>query len=402
MVARLDRQLRISNEVFSFKQLLDDPIAWLPLISTCVRPTTFLQKTNESEEDYLNRLFCLLYYKKKDLFRNCNYLNSTNFSRRRCYDQQIDSCYDTLNVLGINIVRHNAKKSRIVFKNSGNQYHIKNENIDKLVESIKKNVEYKRNKLNVTIGVEIEFIGHRFHIDDFNKAIKKVVGSKRYECLLHYSHNDGSKWILGTDGSIRTDTWEDRGFELTSPKLNPSSKKDMGELNSVLTLIKTIMSGTTNRSCGTHIHMSFKQPFKNSSNICDHFARSYGISEASLFDKLVPLNRRSNRSRWCRSNLPCRWVNSRYYKLNLANADTRSDYLHLEFRQLDGTLDFEKIYSWIKVQTLFTELTVDSYRKSIEESDDTTVEINFEEVILDKSFTKDNIEALLKMSKMIA
>ena len=98
--------------------------------------------------------------------------------------------------------------------------------------------------------------------------------------------------------------------------------------------------------------------------------------------------------------------------------------LHLEFRQLEGTLDFGKIYAWIKVLKTFTDVMLDTYKKTNKqhiaegvnsngENNDpvailplnyteyTIPEMNIEDIIMDLEFTEDNIENLLVMSKKV-
>lgn len=400
MVAKLDRQLNVNGNIFSFKQFIDNPGNYLSIIESVVRPSTMIQKHGESTSQFLDRLFCLLYYKKKMSVTN------TNVNSHRCEYVEIDDGCSILNALGIDVIKHNPKISKVIFKNSGNTYRMKNSDMDILINSIKKNTTYSRVNIPVLIGVELEFVGIRDNLalSRFNCEMQNLVGADRYEHPLCYNHNSGEKWVLGCDGSVmRTYSFTEVGYELTSPKLNPMNSKDMNELNNVIELIQRILGGYTTKNCGTHIHMSFRVPsgYEVSKEMCAHFAKAYSNCEDSLFDKLVPLRRRGDRSRWCRATTPYD-MDSRYHKLNLKNAVMKSSRLHLEFRQLDGTLEFEKIFSWIKLQKLFVELTMNSFKPNVTIEEDTVDQINLEEVVIDKSFNSNNVEALLKMSKMIA
>jgi hypothetical protein len=73
--------------------------------------------------------------------------------------------------------------------------------------------------------------------------------------------------------------------------------------------------------------------------------------------------------------------------------------LHLEFRQLDGTLDYNKIVAWIKIQRLFVQIanaTYKNYKKTCE-----IKEFTIEEAINDKCFNSDDVESLLKEGRQI-
>ena len=107
---------------------------------------------------------------------------------------------------------------------------------------------------------------------------------------------------------------------------------------------------------------------KASNNLLEHFVRSYRKSEPSLFDKLVPLERRENRARYAKT-ASTRYMWDRYRKINITKVKKDSDNLHLELRQLDGTLEYDKIISWVKLQKLFCEMTMDSfYRETADEN----------------------------------
>jgi hypothetical protein len=75
--------------------------------------------------------------------------------------------------------------------------------------------------------------------------------------------------------------------------------------------------------------------------------------------------------------------------------------MHLEFRQLNGTLEYNNIISWVKLQKLFCELTLESW--NINTADENKpVKIELDDVIVTKKLGKDSIEALMKMSKLVA
>lgn len=392
----LAQKLNVNDTVFSLEQFLRSPNDYMPLLNSVFNASTLNREDNECDLSYYCRLFATAFYKKR-LGIDIQVRSTAAHTARSERHVLTDEASKILDAFGINVIKHNPKISKVLFKSSGAEYKIKNDNIDMLLESIKNNTKLTRKKKAVKIGVELEFIGE-YNVTEFNAAMTALVGADRYAPLLRYNHNDGTKWVLGTDGSLRWQGRNLRGYEMTSPVLDPSNKKDMAELRNVIELIKTKLNGETNRSCGTHVHMSFDCEC-SSERMCRYFAKSYHNNEDSCFDKLVP-NSRVN-SRWCRSS---NWqtINGRYYKLNLRNVVRNTRSMHLEFRQLDGTLDYNKIAAWVKLQKLFVELTCKSYNKDIATAEATVPSFTINEVIFDKSFNAPEVEALLTMGKILA
>jgi hypothetical protein len=392
----LTQKLNVNDTVFSLEQFLRSPGKYMPLFNSVLSTSTLNREVDECDLSYYCRLFATAFYKKRfgiDI-PSASTINRTARSERHVLT---DEASKILDAFGISVIKHNAKISKVLFKSSGTEYKMQNDNIDLLLESIKNKTKLTRRKKAVKIGVELEFIGD-YNVIEFNEAMTALVGADRYAPLLRYNHNDGTKWVLGTDGSLRWQGRNLRGYEMTSPVLDPSSKKDMAELRNVIELIKTKLNGETNRSCGTHVHMSFDCEC-SSERMCRYFAKSYHNNEESCFDKLVPKSRVN--SRWCRSS---NWqvIGGRYYKLNLCNTARGSQSMHLEFRQLDGTLDYNKIVAWVKLQKLFVELTCKNYNKDIATAEATVPSFTVNEVIFDKSFNQQEVEALLTMGKILA
>ena len=411
MPISMDKQITINGITFSLRQAIESPDSYMPMITPLFRASTLRYKERElyNYDAYVGRLFYLCYYKKGLAADNSGSATVTRERRtrvsrttRQVAENQLSDENKILNVLGIDIIKRNPKISKVLFKNSGNQYKMKTEEIDAFITSIKSKPKFKRNKLDLSFGVELEFIGTCGRIDVFNRKMYDLVGEDRYDCLLRYNHNDGKKWVLGTDGSLHATGCGERGYELTSPIYKVYSDEDMEELNSVLSLIKEVFDGHTNRSCGTHIHMSFNcgMTKDDKKKLISHFGHAYASSEESMFDKVVPARRRGNNSRWCRS-MKYFYSGQRYQKLNFTNDNRNSSIFHIEFRQLDGTLDYNKIRSWIKLQTLFVELTMNSYKKFVD-SDSYPEGIKIEDAVLDKSFNTADIESLLTEGKIAA
>ena len=395
----VSKRITIDNVTFSLNALIVNPNKYLPLMQIQLRANVFAKRANEDNERYLTRIFNAIYRS------TAGTVTTPSGTRRTCTPIPLTTgCEKILNALGIELVKRCPKRSSIMFKHSGNKYRMNNDEMNKLLESIKKKTSFRRKyHPKFLIGVELEFIGNRNKVEAFNTAMYNLVGGDRYNPEMSYNKNRGSKWVLGTDGSVHAGgslSSAYRGFELTSPILNPNSKKDMLELKKVTVLIKDIMGGTVNATCGTHIHMSFPVESVITDELIMHFARSYRKSENTLFDKVVPLRRRGNRAHYSKT-VSVVYLWDRYRKLNFNNVEKNTKNMHLEFRQLDGTLDYDKIYAWCKLQQLFVEMTLDTYDKKCEDTMK-PIEIELNDVIIKKAVTEDCIESLMKMSKMVA
>lgn len=397
------RKLTIGNKSFSLNALIANPDAYLPLMQPLVSASVFERKASETSDHYFARLFNLLYSKQS---RRSNIGNTATQAPRTSIPLD-ENCNAILSALGIDVVKKCPKRSSIIFKSSGNSYKMNNEAIIKLAEAVKHDMKFKvsRKLLNsdVTFGVELEFIGKFYQINAFADAMNKAVGADKFVICGCYHKNAGKTWELGRDGSVQPRGSQRgcdmAGYELTSPIFNLSSKKDLHELETVCNLVKTHFSGETNSTCGTHIHMSFPVE-KASDALIEHFVRSYSKSEASLFDKLVPPERRENKARYARA-ASVNDIQDRYRKINVTKVKRNSDNMHLEFRQLDGTLEYDKIISWVKLQKLFCEMTLDSFHREATDTDK-PIQIELDDVIVTHKLGIESIEPLMKMSRLVA
>lgn len=246
---------------------------------------------------------------------------------------------------------------------------------DKLITAIHNYDNIHSNILlpKITFGVELEFVGSKNHNDvkAFNAAMRKLLRSKYFYSGL-YTHNDGHSWILGRDGSIKTDKSlldDPYGFELSSPKLRLFNDKDVELLTNVLNLIKDKLHAEVNESCGTHVHIGFDKPNTFRGSIVDLLS-VYSYMESKVFDPIVPKNRRRNR--YCKKTQP--WLRNKYQKLSSRfcefNYDGLCKKLHFEFRQLEGTLDLNTILYWVILQShilydLLDHIYDDNYRANL-------------------------------------
>ena len=391
----IGKQVTVNGTTFSFGEFLWEPDKYMSLIAPLFRGKTLIRKPEEGRRGYLSRIFGNLYYNKRlgtdiqPVVRNA----STPLNEKA--DQ-------ILSALGIEIVKHNPKWSKVIFKSTGHQCSMDNSQMNALVESFQNSKKFKRKSLNVSFGVELEFLGSNCSdkVSSFCEKMKRLVGKTKFSSPLRYNHNDGTCWVLGTDGSLHSREPHTRGYELTSPILSITNSRDMNKLRKVLDLIKTELDGSTNNSCGTHVHMSFGCE-DASRRLCSFFATSYYNNEKTMFDKVVPKRRAGNRAYYCRS-VDTGYIWNRFQKLNFNNVELGSKQLHLEFRQLDGTLDFDKITAWVKLQKMFCELTMKGWKDSQSLSEYCYPVMDFNDVVCDQiTFGQDNIEALLKMSRTV-
>ena len=397
------RKLTIGNKSFSLNALIANPDAYLPLMQQLVSASVFERKASETSDHYFARLFNLLYSKQN---RRSNIGNTATHAPRTSIPLD-ENCNAILSALGIDVVKKCPKRSSVMFKSSGNSYKMNNEEIIKLAEAVKHDMKFKVNhKLlnsDVSFGVELEFIGKRDQINAFADAMNKAVGADKFVICGCYHKNTGKTWELGNDCSVQPRGSQCgcgmAGYELTSPIFNLNSKKDLHELETVCNIVKTHFSGVTNRTCGTHIHMSFPVE-KASDTLIEHFVRSYSKSEASLFDKLVPSERRENKARYARA-ASVNDMQDRYRKINVTKVKRNSNNMHLEFRQLDGTLEYDKIISWVKLQKLFCEMTMDSFHREMA-NEDKSIQIELGDVIVMHQLGIESIEPLMKMSRLVA
>lgn len=411
MTMGFHKQIRLDNSIVSFQNFHDEFETYISNLHSMFRTSTLTKHAGESDLHFHSRIFGALYY-RKGLAASIEAASAPAATRRTRKQRNAqapaeDPRQKVLDLLGIDLVRQNSKSSKILFKNSGNRYKINNEELDSLINSIRNGDENAIrtviNDTHVNIGVELEFIGDDTAVSKFNEEIVKIVGEDKYSCLLRYNHNQGQKWILGYDGSLSGDhiLSHETGYELTSPILDPDKREDMETLSRVLDLINSVFKGYTNRSCGTHIHMSFVNgvdhlgvPMSVDAELLKFFSKSYGRCEDKVFDAVVPKRRRNDSARYCKS---CKGgvIHSRYRKLNTLNARYNSNSTHLEFRQLEGTLDFTRIHAWIKLQKLFVELTLAEYRKNKDERKHLNISIG-DIICKSEVFNSEDIEGLMK------
>ena len=210
---------------------------------------------------------------------------------------------------------------------------------------------------DMTFGIEFEFSGLRDEEAKaaFLDAMKALVGSDRITVNLE---DRGAAWNLGHDSSIKNEEGY-FGYELQSPILH-FCEADYQEMQRVLELVKTILKGRVDASCGTHVHFGSFLYKENSllkawldekgdvGTLLEMFASCYGQFEKMVFDCLVEWGRRKNNSEYCRSCLTN--TEDRSVKMNRTCYSSNQT---LENRQHQGTLDAEDIWHWIELNGRF-------------------------------------------------
>ncbi len=195
----------------------------------------------------------------------------------------------------------------------------------------------------LTFGIEIEcFNFTRLSLIDAASANGLSVRSEAY------NHSDNDHYFkIVSDSSLIGENSQ----EVVSPILNG----DNG-LNSLKTLCTALASvdARVNRSCGLHVHIG-------AANMSDeHYCRlvrNYQAIESAIDTFMAP-SRRANNSRWChslqgidfshcatKSQIAAAMGFDRYFKVNAVAYDRHRT---IEFRQHQGTTDYEKISHWVK------------------------------------------------------
>lgn len=281
-----------------------------------------------------------------------------------------------LALFGITLKDENSKHAILQLKNFNYESKMSQPLFKRLLSTIE---SYKLSSLKlpkVTFGIELEFVGdaNLKALGDFNMAMVNVLRDK-YTYTTKYAHNNGCRWLLGKDGSIRYDGANNEfGYELSSPKLNLFDECDIILLKNVLLYVENHLHGRVNESCGTHIHISFNHDGLYRSDI-KHVLQDYGCMEEIAIDPLVPSSRRRNT--YCKSTLPL--VSEKYQKLSARYCDFSEaalicNNIRFESRQLEGALDLTTILNWATLQAyivydIVSNLHNTNYIKSLVELD---------------------------------
>ena len=207
-----------------------------------------------------------------------------------------------------------------------------------------------------TFGVELEFCSN-VSGDEINEGLRGLG-------LMAPVEGDGSRysmsgrnisysnWNITYDTSVRGRGFS-YGLEIVSPILSGrNGLKDLKKVMDYLTTLEKAKKIKVNKTCGTHVHFS-KNNWQSYNEFQGYeFFKTYAMNE-HIIDLIQPVSRRGDSGRYCKSCLNA--INNssyspsgRYYKVNMSHIRTRGT---VEVRQHSGTVDFEKMASWIHLMT---------------------------------------------------
>ncbi|MDR1652508.1 MAG: amidoligase family protein [Prevotellaceae bacterium] len=229
-----------------------------------------------------------------------------------------------------------------------------------------------------TLGIEMEC----FNVA--TDAIEKMHAKGLKVQPENYNHTTKNYFKVVTDASIRGH----RAAEFVSPVL--TAKED---LNNLKKLCETLQEtgAEVNKTCGLHVHVGLQKiSFETYKNIFIN----YSLLEKAI-DKFMAKSRREDNNQYSKSlqinseyaerlarsnnysDISSLYYDGRYFKVNPISIERHNT---IEFRQHQGTIDFEKINNWINFIT-----------KLIEFSKETRLEIEINDI--------ENIPFLTKKEK---
>lgn len=198
------------------------------------------------------------------------------------------------------------------------------------------------NGQHLTFGVEIECLVAR------DRVVRSSVGTGFNFAYEGYNHTDREGYFkFVPDGSL---VGEDN-IECVSPILS-DTEDGFNTLKTCLTVLNRA-GASVNRSCGLHVHVGLNG-YKDTEIV--NIYKNYQKLER-LIDSFMAPSRRGD-CRWAKSilninydgiptigALQSRMYNDRYYKVNPM---AYSRHHTVEFRQHQGSVDYEKISTWVK------------------------------------------------------
>lgn len=203
-----------------------------------------------------------------------------------------------------------------------------------------------RGQRRFTMGVEIECFG----ID--RQLLKSAIERRGLKAhITGYNHVDSAdSYKLGSDGSI----CGGNSCEIVSPVL-----KSLDSLKTVCEVINEA-GAQVNRTCGLHVHLGAE---KFTPEQWRRIVLNYAAIER-IIDSFMAPSRRNNR--YCQglssvarglsepvssiSEIQDTFGRDRYYKVNVMAYNSHRT---IEFRQHQGTTEYEKISNWIGFLTSF-------------------------------------------------
>ena len=221
-----------------------------------------------------------------------------------------------------------------------------------------------------TWGVEIEFKGNR-HLAAIalrNEGINVQIEG--------YNHTDRNYWKIVMDGSAE--------WELVSPPL--SGEEGFRQLEIACKALQAA-GVKVDKSCGLHVHHGVND--LSVDNFKNLYKLYYKFEET--IDEFMPESRRANNNTYCKSMkgsyemekiLQAKTLMEleniywdRYYKLNIQSYVKHGT---IEFRQHNGTIEFDKISNWIKLTNMMVERS--KVRTSLNERQTATNKTNWDKM----------------------
>lgn len=220
---------------------------------------------------------------------------------------------------------------------------------------------------DLTFGVEIECnaVGS---MEDTRDVIRAVGSLAEADAYRHAARNAPGTWLVKRDGSLGRE-----GREVVSPILR--GPEGLAELHRVVSALQRA-GHTADRSCGIHVHVGIA-PF--SPRECAAIATRYARHGRAIASTLAP-SRSSNR--YCAmpdaghtqrafESLPesialasvgyAMGLGSKYHTVNLATL-TRGA---VEFRQHQGSVNPDRIASWVRFLLAFVIESVRCVREPV-------------------------------------
>ena len=275
----------------------------------------------------------------------------------------------------------NGKGSKTMKKEALIKLGLRKHEIDIVLADLPKQV---RESFKFTFGVEIECL---VSANVMRECAERNNMPFQYEAYNHTDNNRYYKFV--SDSSIRGEN----PIECVSPVL--TGRDGMKSLENCCKALNEA-NAQVNVSTGLHVHIGAQ-------NLSDeayvNVFKNYQKLER-VIDTFMARSRRANNSQWCMtiqgldySNCITKYSvrnvmrNNRYYKINACSYDRHKT---IEFRQHQGSTDFEKISNWVN----FCAKLVAWSRKNVLANEVTSIdEIPFL-LAKEKSFFKNRAEAL--------
>lgn len=204
-----------------------------------------------------------------------------------------------------------------------------------------------------TFGVEIECFVPRQRIEESARENSVAI---QYQGYNHRDTKDYYKFV--TDASVRSNNpMEDRNsIECVSPILKGT--KGLSSLKSACKALNEA-GATVNKNCGLHVHIG-AQDLSNKAYV--NVFKNYQKLERVIDSFMAPSRRNSTwaESLWsfdfsnCNNpqDVCCTLDNDRYRKVNPCSYSRHNT---IEFRQHQGTTNYEKISKWVNFLTKLVE-----------------------------------------------